>query len=152
MDVKNGLQPLFSYSVDIILPMIGISLLIIIVLIFDKFFKKKIIAYINKPNVPKLRVKYLKLLQQLYNEITNNQIDIKDAYVRLSTLVREFIEKSTGINVLSFTKYDAQKAGMKDLALLMEHYYPHEFSNQGRGEILDSVRDTMEVIKQWKDK
>ncbi len=152
MDIERDIELPFTYSTDIIRTLIIIVILIVLVIVFDKLFRAKIIKIIKKPNIPKLKNKYERRLENLYQKASENRIDMRSGYTELSNIIREFIERATGIKVSSFSKNDAHKLGMDDLGLLMEEYYPPEFSKGEKGDILKSITKTMEVIKRWKEK
>ena len=152
MNIERDIELPFTYSTGIIKTLIIIVVLIILAIVFDKLFRAKIIKIIKKPNIPKLKNKYERRLEVLYENAKNNRVDMRGGYIELSNIIREFIEKATGIKVSSFSKSDVKKLGMDDLALLMEEYYPPEFSKGEKGDILKSISKTMEVIKRWKEK
>ena len=152
MNIDRDIELPFTYSENIVRNLIIIAIIIVLVIVFDKLFRKKIIRLIYKPNIPKLKEKYIKKLENLYSKVENNRIDVRNGYIELSTLVREFIEKATGIKASSFSKNEAAKLGMSDLSLLMEEYYPAEFAERGSGDILRSINNSLEVVRKWKVK
>ena len=152
MNIDRDIELPFSYSENIVRTLIIIAVVIVLAIVFDKLFRKKIMRLIYKPNIPKLKEKYARKLENLYSKVETGRIDVRNGYIELSTLVREFIEKATGIKASSFSKSEAQKLGMDDLGLLMEEYYPAEFAEKGSGDILRSIKNSMEVVKKWKVK
>lgn len=152
MNIDRDIELPFSYSEDLVKKLVIIMIIIVVAIIFDKLFRKKIIKMIHKPNVPKLKVKYEKKLLSLYNRVQANRIDVKNGYIELSNIVRDFIEKATGIKVSSFSKNEAYKMGMEDLSLLMEECYPPEFAPKGTGDILKSIEKSIGVIRKWNQK
>ncbi len=153
MNIQYELEEPFYYSWKLVY-ILGIILVLLIIGYFitrySSFFYKHFIEIFKKATVPSLKNIYLRRLSKLRNDINNNKINNRDAYLRLSNTIREFIEKATGINVLSMSKSEAKKLNMKDLSLLMEEYYPPEFSSNKEGNIMGSIDRTMEVIKRWK--
>ena len=152
MDINRDIELPFSYSDRLVKILIIIVIVIVLAYVFDKLFRKKIVKMIHKPNVPKLKIKYEKRLENLYNKVQTNRIDVKNGYIELSNIVREFIEKATGIKVSSFSKNEAYKMGMEDLSLLMEECYPPEFAPKGTGDILNSINKSIGVIRKWNQK
>lgn len=150
--IERDIELPFEYSDKIIKYLVVVVIIIIVVFIFDRFFKDRIIKIIRKPNIPKLKTKYTKRLMILHNKVQDNKIDIRNAYIELSNIVREFVERTTGIKASSFSKSDADKLGIKDLSILMEEFYPPEFSKQASGNILKSIKKSMEVINKWNQK
>ena len=152
MKIDRDISLPFSYSENLVKYLIIIVIIISLVLVYDRFFRKKIIKIIHKPNIPKLKDKYAKRLDILYNDVQSNKIDVRNGYIRLSNIVRDFIEKATDIKVSSFSKSDAKKMGMDDLVLLMEEYYPPEFAKNDNSDILRSIKNSREIIQNWKAK
>ena len=152
MNIDRDIELPFTYSENIVRNLIIVIILIIVAIIFDKLFRKKILKLIHKPNVPKLKVKYEKKLEHLYKRVESNRVDVRNGYIELSNIVREFIEKVTGIKASSFSKNEAYKLGMDDLIILMEECYPPEFAPKGTGDILKSIRNSIGVIRKWNQK
>ena len=153
MNILYELEEPFRYSWNIVYLLLLIILLLVVIyllVIFTPFFSKLITKIIKKTSVPNLKSKYLKELEKLKIDVNNKKVDNRDAYMQLSSIIREFAEKTTGINMLSISKEEAKEIKMKDLALLMEEYYPPEFSKNNKGNIITSIDRTMEVIKRWK--
>ena len=149
MDINRDIEPPFTYSGNLVRYLIVIVIIVILILILDKLFGKKIISIVKKSNIPRLKNKYTKKLSVLYSIVQNNKIDIRSGYIELSNIVREFVEKATGIKASSFSKSDAHAIGLDDLGLLMEEYYPPEFAKNETGDILKSIDKSMEVIRRW---
>ena len=152
MSIDRDIELPFSYSDGVVKVLIIIIIIIVFAIVFDKLFRKKIIKIIYKPNIPKLKVKYEKKLENLYNRVESNRIDVRNGYIELSNVVREFIEKATGIKASSFSKNEAYKMGMEDLSLLMEECYPPEFAPKGTGDILKSIEKSVRIIRKWNQK
>lgn len=149
MNLNKELEMPLEHSWNIVTIILELVVIMLLMYLFYDYFWKIIKNYIIKPNVPKLKDRYLRKLENLINEVNDKAIDLRDAYYSLSKIIREFIEKSTGINVLNLTKSEIQKFGIKKLSLLMEEYYPPEFSKFSSGDIVDSIKRTMELIKGW---
>ena len=103
----------------------------------------------RKLETPVLRSTYIHKLEQLINKVTSNRISNRDAYVELSTTIRDFIEIVSGINVVSLSKKEVKELNIDDLSLLMEEYYPPEFAKYTSGDVINSINRTIEVIKRW---
>lgn len=148
------LQEPLKYSRNLAKTMSVICIALLIVYIFlvflprfyDKFFKKAI----RKTIMPSLKAIYVRKLEKLLYLVNRNQISNKEAYTRLSLYIREFIKKASGINVLGLSKKEIKHIGMKNLDLLMEEYYPPEFSKNEKGNITGSIERSIGVIKGWK--
>ncbi len=151
MNMQRDIEPPFTYSTDVLKTLIIIVIIVVIVLIIDKLFRKKFIEIIHKPNIPRLKTKYVKKLEDLSNRIKSDRVNLRNGYLELSSIVREFVEKATGIKASSFSKDDASKHGMDNLSSLMEEYYPSEFSFEHDGNLLESIDKSIIMIKNWKN-
>ena len=152
MNIQYELEEPFYYSWSLVYYLLGIIILMIIAFLLIKFwpfFSKYFSKFLNKTKIPNLKTKYLNRLNKLKILVEKNKINNRNAYLNLSIIIREFIEKTTGINILSLSKEEIKKLNMKELSLLMEEYYPPEFAKDINGNILDSINRTMEVIKRW---
>ena len=149
MEIKNDLEMPFNYSWDLVKLLSIVIIAIIIILIFYKYFEKIIDKVRNKISLPYIKAWYIKKLQILLNNISKDKISIRDSYLQLSNIIREFIERVTGINVLTLSKKEIQNMKINNLSLLMEEYYPPEFSKNLKGDIITSINKTMEVIRKW---
>ena len=149
MSFNKELNLPLNYSWNIITIILEIITILVLMYIFYDYFWKVIKNYIVRPRVPYLKERYIKRLEKLKNDVSENRYDIRDAYYNLSKIIREFIDKSTGINVLNLTKSEIEKIGISDLSLLMEEYYPPEFSKFSDSDINNSIVITIELIKKW---
>ncbi len=152
MNIQYELEKPFRYSWNLVYLLLVILLLLVIgylLIRFSPFFSKTFNNIYNKTKVPNSKLKALKQLEKLRISIENNLISNRDAYLQLSKIIRVFIEKTTGIKVTSLSKAEIKKLDMNDLSILMEEYYPEEFGKDSRGNILDSIARTTEVIKKW---
>ena len=149
MSFNKELNLPLNYSWNIITIILEIITILVLMYIFYDYFWKVIKNYIVRPRVPYLKERYIKRLEKLKNDVSENRYDIRDAYYNLSKIIREFIDKSTGINVLNLTKSEIEKIGISDLSLLMEEYYPPEFSKFSDSDIINSIVITIELIKKW---
>jgi hypothetical protein len=154
MEMLMELQEPFKYSWNLARALIIISIALIIVYIFvsisPRFYKSFFGTALRKTMVPSLRVRYIRKLEELLYLVNTNQINNKDAYTRLSLYIREFIKKASGINVLGLSKEEIKGIGIESLSLLMEEYYPPEFSKNEKGNIAGSIERSIEVIREWK--
>ena len=149
MEIPYELEAPFEYSWGIVKILLIIIILLVGILIYYRFFHQKIKEIMNKPNIPNLKNRYLRKLERLHHDVMQNRVDIRVGYMRLSNIIREFIEKATGLNILSLSKEEAKKMNMKYLSVLMEEYYPPEFAKVSSSDIISSINKTMEVIRRW---
>ena len=138
-----------EYSLEIVLIIFEIMIILMFIAIFYAFYLEPMLSYFKKPNVTHAKYIYLKKLNSLYKESKDKSANTRELYFKLSKIIREFIKKSTGINVVSFSKSEIKKLNIKDLDKLMEEYYPPEFSVDEIGNIQKSIERTISLIKLW---
>ena len=66
-----------------------------------------------------------------------------------STPERSFIFETTNIKVQNYTLNDISKINMPTLYELVSEYYDPEFSRISKGNIINSIAKTREVIVKW---
>lgn len=154
MQIPDKLEEPFTYSWKLVIIMLIIILIVIIVVLFKKFLLDKIKIMLKKvyddKKVPSLKARYLRKLERLLMEVEQGKLEIREAYLKLSNIIRDFVEKVTGINVSTMSKKEVEKKDLKSLNILMDEYYPPEFSKYSKGDIINSIKRTMEVIRRWK--
>ncbi len=156
-----SLQPPFEYYwwviVIAILLMAGAVALCIYVLSkvisAKKAMQKKAVIKTPPPRMlMDIKNHYMLQLQGLMNLYSSKQITKREAYQRLSLLIRGFVHESTGLNVENFTKSEIKAFGIKQLDQLMEEYYIPEFAEEEKSQNRDfngSYQATLGVIKAW---
>ena len=149
-DVK--LQDPFSYQ------NIGIFLILIVIIIFcllfiiDKIKKqpKKVVIKEEIKDINKIKKQYLSKIDKLVADINNQSVTKRKAYNELSTIVREFVFKTTNIDVLKYTLTEIKRTNNKELLDLINEFYKPEFSREGGGDLNASLENTRKVISEWK--
>ena len=147
-----NLRPPLSYSkVGFFLLIIVILIIIILLIIKKKKTKPQEIKPIEEIlDIEKIKREYLGRIDNLMAKINNNVITKRKAYNELSLIIREFIFKATGIDVLKYTLREARQTKNKELVELLNEYYEPEFSFKGEGNLIASVDKTRKVIIEWK--
>ena len=144
------LQEPFTYNSTIIFVLI----ILIIGLIVAFFYKKKDhsnqVKLVHYPNLLTIKNKCLQELDALLYKVSNNNIDNREAYYELSKIIRNYVYSATNINVLALSKDEIDNYKIPYLKELMEEYYSPEFSLSNKGNILDSIKKTKEVVNKWK--
>ena len=106
---------------------------------------------VEKPiDINKIKNDYLRRIDILINNVNSNTITERKAYNELSLIIREFIYRTTKIDVLKYTLADAKASNSKELVELLNEYYEPEFSREGKGNLNISIENTRKVIKEWK--
>ena len=154
MKIMYELQEPFGYSWNLARILIVICVFLVLayvgVILWPRFYDKYYKKIVEKTKIPALKARYIRKLEKLLNMVNSGQIKNKEAYTRLSLYIREFIKKVSGINVLSSSKEEIKAMGIPSLSLLMEEYYPPEFSKNTSGNIASSIERSIGVIKEWK--
>lgn len=153
MQIPDKLEEPFTYSWKLVIIMLIIIFVVVIIVLFRKYVLDKFLKVFKKvyddKKVPSLKTKYLRKLEKLLIDVKNGRIEIRDGYLKLSNIIRDFIEKVTGINVSTMSKIEVEKIELKPLNMLMDEYYPPEFAKYSKGDIVNSINRTMEVIRKW---
>ncbi len=152
MDITYKLEEPFTYSWSLVLIIIIVMIILVffyVLILIKPFFYKKIVGVVSEAMLPSLKARYIKKLEKLMSLVESGRINNRDAYTKLSVIIREFIKHASGINVLSLSKEEIKKMNMKELSLLMEEYYPPEFAKNINGDINESIKRTIEVIQKW---
>jgi hypothetical protein len=154
MKILYDLEKPFSYSWNLATILIIIIVVLIVsyglIILIPFFYKKYFNKIVDDIKLPSLKSLYIKKLEKLLHMVKNGRINNKDAYLKLSVLIREFVKKTTGINVLSYSKEEIKEMNVPALSALMEEYYPPEFAKNIDGDIVTSIRKSIEVISKWK--
>jgi hypothetical protein len=99
--------------------------------------------------IPALRRKYLAMTDDAERRLASGEMNVRDAYRRMSYIARAFVYEGTGIHVRELTLSEIEKLGLPELEYLVRACYPPEFSprtpeNAARGFAL-----TRKVIRTW---
>ena len=152
MNFTHELEEPFKYSWSIVITIAIIIVIVVLAYVIFRnrsFFYKMYQKFFKKAQVPSLKRIYIFKLERLMNDVRSGKIDVREAYVKLSIIIRDFIQKTTGINVLCLSKEEVYKMNIQPLSMLMNEYYPPEFAKYANGDIVNSIGRTIEVIKQW---
>lgn len=97
-----------------------------------------------------LRSRYLAELAKLEKAFSEGQLELRDAYQKISSVIRNFVFEATGIKVQNYTLDEIKTANMPSLEALVEEYYSPEFAKMSEGDFHASMERTKKVIMQWK--
>ena len=165
METTVTLRPPFEYSwwvilIGIVLAALGLFLLIRA--LFKIFYKKKT----PKQEAPKpegyrrpmpqhlfiIKKKYIAGINKLRSEYEKENLTKRDAYLKLSLMIRGYVHEATGIDVEKCTLNDVKTMGIRHLDELMEEYYVPEFAEENRAKSRDfvtSCNTAVGVIREW---
>jgi len=155
MQLEQELEAPFHYSIiGIILLILLIFMLLAYILyrLYKKYHKEK-----PKPNVViappesiyRIKNRYLYEIDRLERLVEHGKLNTREAYNKLSKIIRKFVKDATGIDAMKYSLEDIRELDIKYLTLLMEEYYEPEFSKEGEGNIELSIKKTRGVIKKW---
>jgi len=162
MQTSVDLQKPFEYSILLGLILLGLVLLPLITYGIYKLVnykppkrevKKKAEKKVVKVREPLdvLKTRYLQLIDKVEAEYKEQVIDQRESYIRLSSLVRNFVHDVTDIDVQNFTLAEIDKLGMEDLTALIAKFYNPEFSYEDQyTEISMAFADARKVVSSWK--
>ncbi len=151
MQVAIELSPMFSYSLLIILIIVVI---IILLIIFYPKKKKNNTTVTNviipsEKDIQKIKNKYLTEIKRLAINFNENKISNRMAFQQLSLIIRNFIHEATNIQVQNYTLSEIKQINMPILYELVSEYYDPEFCKISKGNVLQSIAKTKEVIEKW---
>ncbi|MCQ2505368.1 MAG: hypothetical protein MJ103_09045 [Saccharofermentans sp.] len=162
MPVSVSLEDMFAYSTlltILLVVLVALPLLVYLILKLKKFKlpaskkKKKPEApkpYVRKRSIQEIKSDYLKQIDAIERKYKNNEIDDREAYLELSTVVRSFVQEMTGIKAVNLTLSEIKELGLPKLADLIAEFYRPEFAYESDG--TDTVRhiaDARTVVTQW---
>lgn len=154
MQTSVSLQDPLSYSWTPVL-LIGAVILatIILYLILDMRDKKGKVNDEPKAappkDYPKIKNRYRHELDVLEQRMDNNSIEVREAYQKLSELVRGFVFEMTGIKTQNFTLTEIEKLNFPRLAEQIREYYKPEFEPESEGDMRNSLEKARGIIESW---
>lgn len=151
MQTTVKVRDLFQYSSIPILVTLSLILIVILALIVISHKKedKKEIRIIEPVNKNSIKERYIILIDKLMSKVNDGSITNRKAYQELSLIIRKFIYEMTSIKVYNYTLTDIKKLNISCLSSLVEEYYKPEFSYDSKGDIVNSINKTKEVILRW---
>lgn len=161
MSTNVSLQDPFSYSLTILLILLALVLLPAFVFLIKSLIsllktkkpkpKKKDIPVENKTkDINELRFKYLAMIADTENIYAKKQISPRQAYLKLSQIVREFVHDVTGVNTQNLTLAEIKALSMPTLYSLIDSFYRPEFAEEGNYEKIGEAFELAKgVVEQW---
>lgn len=155
MNSSVDLQNPFSYA---LWPVITTGIIVLLILAFFlslrllKTRRKKPPVVVKKRfiDMEKIKEKYIKELDQIGREFENGNVDIREAYQRMSMCIRKFVNTVTGIKVQNYTLNEIKGLNMPELANLVSEYYVPEFAERSEGDVRASLTKTRSMIERWR--
>lgn len=156
MESAVELHDLFSYSLTPIIVFSILLLFLCAILVLKRIAKKlanrpkPIPKEVPKPiNINNVKATYLNELYKLEIGVNNGSIATRDAYIKSSRLIRDFVFEITGIKMQNLTLSEIDKEKFLWLHELISEYYRPEFDYDEPGNIKESIIKTREAIEKW---
>lgn len=153
MQVSTELREPFSLSIIPFIILIIILILLVVTYIIIKNYKPKLkVKNIIVPNIKdrnEIKYRYLYTINELLKNAKNNQIEVRECYQKLSSLIRHFIFEMTSIKVQNYTLQEIETLKMPVLYELVSEYYSKEFAEYSEGNMIESIEKTRKVIARW---
>lgn len=145
---ENYLKPMFSYSLLPLFVLLGGIILLLLSLILKKKTKKQVVRT-TLPKVVETKI-WINDLEELKQQVIENKISNRQAYQKLSKLLRSFTEEKTKKKLSNYSLTEIKKLKIPKISELIEEYYVPEFAKQEEKNILKSIEKTKKVIEEWK--
>ena len=161
MPISVSLQDMFVYSAVLTIILVVLVAIPLLVFLFFKLKgfklperkKKKAEApkpYVRKRSIQEIKSDFLMQITAIETKYKNNEIDDREAYIRLSTVVRSFVQEMTGIKAVNLTLSEIQELGLPKLADLIAEFYRPEFAYESEGaDTIRHIADARTVVTQW---
>lgn len=161
MPISVSLQEMFGYSALLTILLVVLVAIPLLVYLFFKLKgfklpekkKKKAEApkpYVRKRSIQEIKSDYLRQISMIETKYKNNEIDDREAYLRLSTVVRTFVQEMTGIKAVNLTLSEIKELGLPTLADLIAEFYRPEFAYDSEGaDTIRHIADARTVVTQW---
>jgi len=157
MDEVYELAKPFEYSIMWLILGIIILLSIFCCAIWYFFFKKKtvlernnVIKFEKPKNIENLKIEYLKLIDEVEKGYQSGNVNYRNSYIRLSSIVRTFVYKVTGIEVHKSTLSELKVLNMPNLYNLIREFYTPEFAEKAANNLQKAISDSRQVIQTWR--
>lgn len=153
MQVSVNLQNSFVFEIILLIILLIIIFGIMIYFLMRKNKKEPKeaieIKEVNLKDKREIQKKYLKELDDLTKEVQKDKINTREAYQKLSKIIRYFVYEITNIKVQNYTLKEIKKINMPMLYELIGEYYKPEFARYFLGNINLSIEKTRKVIEKW---
>ncbi len=161
METTVNLRRLFDFSkLPIIITAAVLGLLtvaIVLMLLYNllkdikRKEKKEVVEekVFVKPDMEKLKMEYLALLDGIEAKFNEDTTKIRPAYEGMSRVVRDFVYRATGTEVDKFALYEICQTEYKDLADLVGEYYQPEFDKISEGDVRDALQKSRRLVSEW---
>ena len=155
MQVTVELQDNYSYApIFLLVAIILVGIALLILWAMRQRSEKKVpvtgpVQTAPRRPAPGTKEKYDRMLAELVQKFTAQQISERQAYQKLSKTVRQFVFEMTGIKVQNYTLQEIRAVNMPQLTALIEECYDPEFASDNQSEFMETVNKARKVIREW---
>lgn len=132
---------------------LGFGLLLLVVLWFvlvPVFTKAKPLPFLPTPPRPgppvPARTRYAHLIDEIEHAYALQQLTVREAHQRLSSVVRAYAHESSGYPASAMTLSELRQLDLPRLSSAIERFYPAEFGAAAHGSVADAVMDARRVV------
>lgn len=100
-------------------------------------------------DIEKLKVKYLKLIDECYQNYQVRKTTLKGLHRGLSMTVRYFVHEARHFPAPRLTLSDLKYAPYPELTKVIEEYYAKEFAEVESGTAVQAVESAKGFINRW---
>ncbi|MBQ9609541.1 MAG: hypothetical protein IJV15_08885 [Lachnospiraceae bacterium] len=148
------LQDMYSYSpvaliILTILILIPVIYFIVKIIISKNEAKPIEVNYAPVKDISDIKDKYNRLIMEIIDRYNAGEMSDKDAYQRLSSIIRHFVYDMTGIKVQNYTLSEIASVNIPQLYYLIDECYEPEFSTEIKRNILETCEKARKVIIEW---
>ena len=111
--------------------------------------KRRKIRKIRPESLPRIKAKYIGMLDKVTWEYNSGAIDARTAYQRMSRTIRLFVHRVTGVRVQHCTLSEIRELRIPILTDLVTEYYEPEFARDAQADVNASIRNTRRTIELW---
>jgi hypothetical protein len=100
-------------------------------------------------DLDKIKQKYLRLIDECYQNYQHNDASLRGLHRGLSLTVRYFVYEAKHFPAPHLTLADLRRAPYPSLTKLITNYYVDEFAVIERGDPQASVEAAKDLVRQW---
>ncbi|MEE1115177.1 MAG: hypothetical protein UHN88_08895 [Eubacterium sp.] len=159
MKISIDLQePLHYMILWVIAAILAIAVIFAVQFFLRRILKKVLRDKPKKQPVPMerpglaralIRRKYLGQIDSLHQTFYSGGCGVREAYQRMSLIIRNFAHEMTGVEVQNFTLAEIRLLNIPELTYLVKDYYEPEFSLESIGDVRKSLGRTRKAIAEW---
>ena len=154
MQVTVELQDNFSYMPIVLLVAAVVAGIVLLVLWSRhaapvKTQSKPVAQESRRRPDPGIRQKYDAMLAQLMQQYEDQKVTERQAYQKLSKIVREFAFRMTGVRVQNYTLQEIRVLNQPKLTELIEECYVPEFALRNQADFAETLNTARKVIREW---